>query len=141
MFGLPLEIITMLFSTILGGVMKFIGQGQANKVEMRRLELDLLQQKEQGLQNAREMDDPFAKWTRRFIVVAVLGMAIFALIAPTILQIPTSIPHEVVVDGWFTTETYTEWVKLEGLVIPDYLRYSILNIIAFYFGTSAVSSK
>jgi len=39
MFGLPLELITMLFSTILGGVMSIIGQNQKNKLEQQKMML------------------------------------------------------------------------------------------------------
>jgi len=37
MFGLPLELITMLFSTVLGGVMSMWGQNTKNKAEQQKL--------------------------------------------------------------------------------------------------------
>ena len=46
MFGLPLELITMLFSTILGGVMSIIGQNQ--KEQTRATEDDATDSKLQG---------------------------------------------------------------------------------------------
>jgi hypothetical protein len=43
MFGLPLELITMLFSTVLGGVMSVIGQNQKNKMEQQKMMLQTAQ--------------------------------------------------------------------------------------------------
>ena len=47
MFGLPLELITMLFSTILGAVMSIWGQNTKNKNEQQKMMIS-------GMQQARE---------------------------------------------------------------------------------------
>jgi hypothetical protein len=37
MFGLPLELITMLLSTVLGGVMSMVGQNAKNKARQQEM--------------------------------------------------------------------------------------------------------
>src|SRR6056300_2035825 len=78
MFGLPLELITMLFSTVLGGVMSVIGQNQKNKMEQQKMMLQTAQFKADQVnaaRNAGKNDKHFA-WTRRLIALS----AVFAII-------------------------------------------------------------
>ena len=44
MFGLPLELITMLFSTVLGGVMSMIGQNAKNKAKQQEMQMEQVRQ-------------------------------------------------------------------------------------------------
>ena len=71
MFGLPLELITMLFSTVLGGVMSMIGQNAKNKAEQQKILLGGVTE----ARNAGKTDKHFA-WTRRLIALS----AIFSII-------------------------------------------------------------
>jgi len=71
MFGLPLELITMLFSTVLGGVMSIWGQSNKQKAEQQRALIGAASQaREHG-----KTDKHFA-WTRRIIALS----AVFAII-------------------------------------------------------------
>ena len=80
-------------------------------------------------------------WIRRFIVVALLMFVGFILVAPVLFGVSTNVPVEVT-EGWFLwKETFTEYIKLDGMVVPDWLRFAILDIISFYFGVSAVSRQ
>ena len=78
MFGLPLELITMLGSTVLGGVMSIWGQSIKAKQENNKM---LLQRAEfnrgavDEARNAGKTDKQFA-WTRRLIALS----AVFAII-------------------------------------------------------------
>lgn len=144
MFGLPLEVLSMAGATVLGGVMKMWGQAQADKAEQQKMLMERHTASEESTKNAREYQNPNAAWIRRFIVVMLLCFVAFILVAP-ILGLPTSVPQEVN-NGWSFlffdyVDTYTEWVTLEGIVTPEWLKYAILDIIAFYFGTSAVARK
>ena len=141
MFGMPLEVISMAGSTILGGVMKFWGQAQADKAEQQRLLMSKFKASQESIESARKMTNPNAAWIRRFIVIMLLGFVGFILIAP-VLGLSTNVPQEVT-DGFKFlffdfTSTHTEWIKLDGIVTPDWLKFAILDIISFYFGTAAV---
>lgn len=144
MFGMPLEVISMAGSTILGGVMKFWGQSQADKAEQQRLLLQRNKAAQENVESARNYSNPNAAWIRRFIVIMLLGFVGFILIAP-VLGLSTNVPQEVTKGFKFLffdfTKTETVWTKLEGIVTPDWLKFAILDIISFYFGTAAVSRK
>lgn len=145
MFGLPLEVISMAGSSLLGGVMKMWGQAQADKAEQQRMLMQRHEHIEKNIDSARKMQNPNAAWIRRFIVVMLLGFVGFILIAPVFFGVQINVPIEVQ-EGfqflfWDNTTTSTEYLTLDGLVVPEWLKFAILDIIAFYFGTSAVARK
>ena len=145
MFGLPLEAITMMGSTVLGGVMKMWGQAQADKAEQFKQMMARNGQIEEGVNNARAMQNPNAAWVRRFIVVtAMLGGLGIVFLAPLLGQ-STNVPIEVTSGFKFLfldfTNTVTEYVQLYGFVIPPYLEIVVLNIVGFYFGSAAMQRK
>ena len=144
MLGLPLEVLSMAGSTILGGAMKMMGQAQADKAESQRLLLERHTKAQESTDSARAYQNPSAAWIRRFIVIMLLCFVAFILIAP-MLGFPTNVPQEVN-EGWSFlffdfVDTRIEWVTLEGIVTPDWLKFAILDIISFYFGTAAVARK
>jgi len=142
MFGLPIEAVSMIASTALGGIMKLMGQAQADKARQNELLMRQSIQIEEQIQNARKMQNPNAAWVRRFIVVAclLLGAAI-VLGAPLMKQV-TNVPIEVTEGFKFLffdfTNTKTEYLQLEGWVTPEWLPVAIMNIIGFYFGAAAM---
>ena len=145
MFGIPLEAITMISSTVLGGVMKAWGQAQQDKHDQFKMMMQRNEQIEQGVQNARQMQNPNAAWIRRFIVVtAMLGGLGIVFLAP-ILGHSTFVPVEVT-EGFKLlfldfTNTVTEYKEMYGFVTPDWLPFAITNIIGFYFGSAAMQRK
>ena len=95
MFGIPLEALTMLGSSVLGGVMTMWGQAAKDKQDQFEMMMKRNQQIEEGVQNARQMQNPNAAWIRRFIVVsAMLGGLGIVFLAP-ILDHSTFVPVEV----------------------------------------------
>ena len=143
--ALPLEAMTMMGSTVLGGVMKMWGQAQADKAEQFKQMMGRNQQIEQGVEAARQMQNPNAAWVRRFIVIAsMIGGLGIVFLAP-ILGHPTWVPVEVT-DGFKFlfldfTNTYTEYVQMEGFVTPDWLPFAISNVVGFYFGSAAMQRR
>jgi uncharacterized membrane protein YfcA len=145
MFGIPLEALTMIGSTVLGGVMKAWGQSQQDKHEQFKMMMQRNEQIEEGVQNARQMQNPNAAWIRRFIVVtSMLGGLGIVFLAP-LLDHSTFVPVEVTSGFKFLfldfTNTVTEYIELKGFVTPDYLSFAITNIIGFYFGSAAMQRK
>ena len=145
MFGLPIEAISMIGSTVLGGVMKMWGQAQQDKADQWQMLMKQNAAIEEGVQNARQMQNPNAAWIRRFIVVmALLGGLGIVFLAPMLGQ-PTNVPVEVTSGFKFLfldfTNTVTEYIQLEGFVTPEWLPVAIMNIIGFYFGSAAMQRK
>jgi uncharacterized membrane protein YfcA len=145
MFGLPIEAVSMLGSTALGGIMKMWGQAQQDKAEQFKSMMARNGQIEEGVQNARNMQNPNAAWIRRFIVVmSLLGGLGIVFLAPMLGQ-PTNVPVEVNSGFKFLfldfTNTVTEYIQLEGFVTPEWLPVAIMNIIGFYFGSAAMQRK
>jgi len=145
MFGLPVEAISMLGSTALGGVMKMWSQSQADKAEQHKMMLQANQQVQEGIDSARAYQNPNAAWIRRFIVVTAMLSGIgIVFLAPLLNQV-TNIPIEVTQGSKFlfgifdSTHTVTEYLTLEGWVTPEWLPVSIMNIIGFYFGSAAMT--
>ena len=142
MFGLPIEAISMLGSTAMGGMMKMWGQAQADKAEQHKMLMQSNLQVEQGVNNARAMQNPNAAWIRRFIVVFSLLAGIGIVFMAPIMGMQTNVPIEVTEGFKFlfidTTHTFTEYIALTGFVTPEWLPVAIMNIIGFYFGSAAM---
>lgn len=145
MLGLPIEAVSMIGSTALGGLMKMWGQAQADKQNQFEMMMERNKAVEQTVQNARQYQNPNAAWIRRFIVVmALLGGLGIVFVAPLLNQV-TNVPVEVT-EGWKFlffdfTNTATQYVQLEGFVTPEWLPVAIMNIIGFYFGSAAMQRK
>jgi len=145
MFGLPIEAVSMVGSTVLGGVMKMWGQAQQDKADQFKMMMARNKQVEQGVENARAMQNPNAAWVRRFIVImAMLGGLGIVFLAPLLNQ-PTNVPVEVTSGFKFLfldfTNTVTEYIQLEGFVTPEWLPLALTNVIGFYFGSAAMQRK
>jgi uncharacterized membrane protein YfcA len=145
MFGLPIEAISMVGSTVLGGVMKMWGQAQQDKAEQFKQMMARNGQIEEGVNNARAMQNPNAAWVRRFIVImAMCGGLGIVFLAPLLGQ-PTNVPVEVTSGFKFLfldfTNTVTEYIQLEGFVTPEWLPLALTNVIGFYFGSAAMQRR
>jgi len=145
MFGIPLEVISMLASTILGGYMKMKADARQDERDRNMMTLKLLKGEEQSRKRAQQNNTKSAKWARKFIVTSLMLMAGFILIAPVLFNEPTNVMYEVThgFKLWFLDFTWTsnEWTELVGVVTPEWLPYAILNVLGFYFGTGAVNRK
>jgi len=135
----------MVGSTVLGGVMKMWGQAQQDKAEQFKQMMARNGQIEEGVQNARAMQNPNAAWVRRFIVImAMCGGLGIVFLAPLLGQ-PTNVPVEVTSGFKFLfldfTNTVTEYIQLEGFVTPEWLPLALTNVIGFYFGSAAMQRK
>lgn len=144
MFGMPIEVITLLLSVLGGAVMKMWSQSQKDKADQQKQLMKQFSASEDSVQAARDYSTPNAQWIRRFLVVCFMGMAVFILMAP-ILNLPTAVPVEVTT-GFkllfldFTT-TVTEWQTLEGMVTPEWLPHAIMSVVGMYFGQSIVARR
>jgi uncharacterized membrane protein YfcA len=143
--ALPLEAVTMMGSTVLGGVMKMWGQASADKAEQFKMMMQRNEQIEQGVQNAREMQNPNAAWVRRFIVVTAMLGGLAIVFAAPLLGHSTFVPVEVTSGFKFLfldfTNTITEYKEMYGFVTPDWIPFTVSNVVGFYFGSAAMQRK
>ena len=145
MFGLPMEVISMIGSTLLGGVMTMWGQAAKDKQDQFKMMMQRNEQIEQGVQAARDNKDPFAAWTRRIIALTMIFGSLAIIFAAPLMETVTNVPVERQ-EGfkflfWDTTRTVIEYVQLKGFVVPEWLHIVVLNIVGFYFGAAAMQRK
>lgn len=145
MFGIPLEVVTMLGSTVGGAVMRIWSQSNADKAEQWKMALEAGRENELSRSAAREWSTPHANWTRKFLVVSFMAMAAWILIAPVLFSTTSQVP--VISTSGFKllfldfTKEITTWVELEGIVTPEWLSHAILAICGLYFGSSISSRR
>ena len=141
--GIPFEIITMLGSSLLGGVMSMWGQAQKNKMDERKMLMKVRDQEAKHIEAARKAD-PFSAWTRRVIALT----AVFSIILLPKLA-AMFFPDMVVAVGytewnpgfWFLKEGYDAiaWKEFSGGLIITPLDTNLMSaLVGFYFGASAV---
>lgn len=136
---IPLEIITMLGSGLLGGLMTV----WSKSLEAKKLQRELVQQALSGSrkawQEARQHSSPVAQVTRRTVTIAsVLAIIVLPKLAALIS------PETLVVVGYtewnpgflFFTEGHNEvhWRTAKGLVITPLDTHMVSAIVGFYFG-------
>ena len=144
MFGIPLEVVTMLGSTVGGAVMRIWSKSNADKAEQWKMALEAGRENELSRSAAREWSTPHANWTRKFLVVSFMAMAMFLILAPLLGQ--TSQVPVISTEGFkilfldFTHEV-TEYIELEGVVTPEWLSHAIMAVVGLYFGSSISSRR
>jgi hypothetical protein len=82
---MPFEMITMLGSTVLGGVMSIWSQSIKAKQSEQKMLLARANKQAEIFKEAREYDNPGFQWTRRIIALsAVLAIVVFPKLLPLI---------------------------------------------------------
>ena len=124
MFGIPLEVISMLISTMLGGYMKMKADAREDEHARNMMTLKLLNFEEKAVKGARTLQTKSAKWARKFIVVTLMALAAFILVAPVLWMTPTNVLGEVThgFKIWLFDFTWTsmEWKELTGIVCASF---------------------
>jgi len=135
MFGLPFELITMLFSTILGGVMSIWGQNNKNKAEQQAMLIG-------ATNTAREYgskDKHFA-WTRRIIALSAVTSIIVLpkLVAVWYPEVPVFVGYTEVQGGFwnflFGPDKQSVWQSAQVFVITPLDTHILSAIVGLYFG-------
>jgi hypothetical protein len=141
---MPFEMITMLGSTVLGGVMSIWSQSIKAKREEQKLLIQRADVQMKGFKEAREYDNVGFQWTRRIIALT----AVFAIIVlPKIL--PLIDPEANVIVGYlefkpgflfFEGKDVLKWEVLstKGIVLTPLDTNLVSAIIGLYFGGSLV---
>ena len=146
--GFPFEIITMLASTVLGGLMSVWAESRKAKAEAQKLliargEFEMKARKqsiEAGL-----ADKGFA-WTRRIIALtSIFAIVVFPkLVAVYYPEVAVTIGYTNWNPGFmFFREgrEVFEWITFQGLVITQLDTNLVSAIIGMYFGGSLANGK
>ena len=144
MGGFPMEIFTLLASTLLGGVMSIWGQNIKSKQEANKMYIAALTEESKIVASAREhgIKDVHFAWTRRIIALS----AVFSIIV-----LPKVLPLIYPEFPWLVTVGYTElqggfmncdedkekameWKTFQGFVITPLDTNLVAAITGLYFG-------
>ena len=141
---MPFEMITMLGSTVLGGVMSIWSQNIKAKQAEQKMLLARAEVQTAAFKEAREYENVGFQWTRRIIALT----AIFAIIVlPKILPLVSPDAHVIVgYTEWkpgflfFEGKDVMNWVPMahKGIVITPLDTNLVSAIIGVYFGGSLV---
>ena len=146
--GFPFEIITMLASTVLGGVMSIWAESRKAKAENEKLlitrgEFDMKARK-QSLDHGLK-DKGFA-WTRR--IIALTSVFAIVLLPKLVAVYYPDVDVTVGYTNWqpgflFFVEgrEVFEWVTFQGLVITQLDTNLVSAIIGMYFGGSLAKGR
>ena len=141
---MPFEMITMLGSTVLGGLMSIWSQSIKAKQAEQKLLLQRAEVQTAAFKEAREYENVGFQWTRRIIALT----AIFAIVVlPKIL--PLIDPQAQVIVGYtewnpgflfFEGKDVIKWVPMahRGIVITPLDTNLVAAIVGLYFGGSLV---
>ena len=142
MFGLPLELITMLFSTILGGVMSIWGQNTKAKQAQQEMLMQRANFQAKQVNRARDAgkNDKHFAWTRRLIALsAVFSIIVLPkLVAVWYPDITVYVGYTEMQGGFFNwlfgPDEAIQWKMAKGFVITPLDPHIVSAIVGLYFG-------
>ena len=135
---MPIELISMIASGVGGFLMKQSAQKTANQQKL--LEMALAKNKAQSdLANiAAKRSSPFVrKIVALFVIFICYGSLVAVAFFPDISVSIIEDPQEHSLLWGLISWTKRNVIVADGLVYPDWVRYSICSIIGFLFGTGA----
>lgn len=152
--GIPLELITLIGSTLIGGILKIWGMKAKYKAQKDQATLSALNAQAKITKDAREYGNKGFQWTRRFIAIsAVLSIVVLPILAPAIISLlPVGIPYFPITFGYteltggfwpFTdAKDIINWKTIEGgILITPFHTHMMAAINGMYFGGSLVGSR
>jgi hypothetical protein len=144
--GIPFELITMLGSGLLSGVMTLWSQNQKSKQEAFQRAIDGLAAQSEATDLARRYENKGFQVTRRIIAL----MAVFAVIVwPKMVavfwpEIPVNVGYTQfnpgALFGIFEGSEEIKWQSMKGLVLTPLDTHLLSAIIGLYFGASMVKN-
>ncbi len=140
--GIPVELITILGSSILGGVMSLWGQSIKAKQENQKMLLARGNFQMKAIEKARTYDNKGFQWTRRIIALLALGsIVIWPKFAPVFFDTSVILTWTEFSRGfWFIIERKEMIIDREfaGIVITPLDTHLMSAIVGLYFGGSLV---
>ncbi len=140
-----------LLTNIIPVVLGFLGKLTAIKTQLaadnQTRMIEALAVKADGIAQAREAqqkESPYSAFTRRTFIFVVLGMVVFMVVAPAILDIQTVIP--VVREGFSflgfeITPDKTEFITVKGMLLLEEVRAVFVMIAEMFFGATLARGR
>ncbi|MDP6527542.1 MAG: hypothetical protein QF858_01510 [Candidatus Pacebacteria bacterium] len=142
MFGLPVEMITMLSSSVLGGVMTIWGQSIKAKQAEQKMLLARGKFQMESIEAARKYENAGFQWTRRIIALtAVFFIIVWPKIVPVFFDVSVFLTWTELSRGFFFLIEQKELLvdrKFAGVVITPMDTHLMAAIVGLYFGGSLV---
>ena len=141
---IPMELISMGASTVIGGVLSIMAQKAKDKADEQKALMQRAGFQSEQFDKARNVTDQFTKNTRRYIaLMCVLAIIVLPKLAPFIdpsLNIYVGYTEAVSSGFWIfsSSSDMTLWKPLDGLVITPLDTHVVSSIIGLYFGGSLV---
>ena len=142
MLGFPLALITMLFSTILGGVMSIWGQSIKAREANNKMLMERANFRKKAVAEARNAgkDDKHFAWTRRLIALsAVFSIIVLPkLVAVWYPDVSVYVGYTEMQGGFFNwlfgPDEAIQWKMAKGFVITPLDTHIVSAIVGLYFG-------
>ena len=140
--GFPFEIITMLASTVLGGVMSVWSESRKAKAEAQKLLITRGEFEMKARKAARDVKDKGFQWTRR--IIALTSVFAIVLLPKLVAVYYPNVDVTVGYTNWNPGGLFRsgrevfEWITFQGLVITQLDTNLVSAIIGMYFGGSLV---
>ena len=140
--GLPVEMVTMLGSSLLGGVMSIWGQSIKAKQDQQKMLLDRAETQMKFVDKARSYENKGFQWTRRIIALsAVAAIIVWPKIAPVFFDTMVILTWTEFTRGFLFLIESKELVmdkSFNGLIITPLDTHLMSAIVGLYFGGSLV---
>lgn len=142
---IPMEMISLLGGTLVGGLMKLWGMKQQAQAEQNQFLLQSAGLKLDDRAATRAWNNEGIQFTRRVIALSVVfSVIVLPKIMHAFFGVPVIYGTEEIDKGFlfFTPDTTkTVWHELKGIPITPIDIHSTMAIIGLYFGGSIVSKR
>ena len=140
--GLPVEMITMLGSSLLGGVMSIWSQSIKAKQEEQKMLLARAETQMSFIEKARTYDNKGFQWTRRIIALTAVFMVIaYPKLVPVLFDVPVILTWTEFTNGFLFLIEKKEILmdkSFAGVGITPLDTHLMSAIVGLYFGGSLV---
>ena len=140
--AIPFEIITMLGSTMLGGLMSVWSQSIKAKQAQQKMLMERAKFQAETVKDAREYDNAGFQWTRRIIALtAIFAIVVFPkVVAVFFPEVAVTVGYTEFSPGFMfiPEKEVMQWKALQGLVITPLDTNLVGAIVGMYFGGSLV---
>jgi len=142
-----LNLLINLIPVVLGFLAKLTAIKTQLAADNQRLMVEALMVRSEAINQARESErkeSPYSAFTRRVFIFVVLGMVVFMVVAPALLDIQTVIP--VVREGFSflgieITPDKTEFITVKGMLLLEEVRAVFVMIAEMFFGATLAKSR
>lgn len=142
MGGLPVEMITMLGSSLLGGMMSIWGQSIKAKQEEQKMLMERANFQMKSIESARTYENKGFQWTRRIIALTAVFFIIgWPKLVPVLFDVPVILTWTEFTNGFLFLIDKKEILldrEFLGLVITPLDTHLMSAIVGLYFGGSLV---